>query len=291
MAALSLVVLAAGLGSRFGGDKQLVSVGPEGEVIFDFAVRDAHGAGVDHVVLVVRSDIEAEVRAHIARRWPRDVATSVVCQDRDPLMAEAAAAGRTAPLGTAHAVACGVRSGGVEGPFLVVNADDLYPPEAYGLLAGQLGRRRDAAALVTFELANTIVGARPVRRALCEIDGARRLRGIEEGTVAPVDGGYLWEGVSGSRAILAGAEPVSMNCWGFAPDLVDVFEESTRRFVASDRVTTTEEVLLPDVVRELLGTGMSFVALPSSGRCIGVTHAQDLDAVRRGVAEGPWWAP
>jgi MobA-like NTP transferase protein len=283
MTAASLIILAAGLGSRFGGTKQLTPVGPDGEVILDYAARDARAAGFQRAVLVVRSDIEAEVRAHVSQRWPAGLTWEIVCQDRDALAIRAAAAGRSKPLGTAHAVSCGVRGGRVDGPFAVVNADDLYGSAAYRLLADHFASTPGSGALVTYAVGGTIVERGAVTRALCDVDGGL-LRTLEEGTVTFTNGTMLWTGVSGRQVTLSGNEPVSMNCWGFPREVVDAFDDACRRFVASDRVATGDEVLLPDMVRTQLAAGMTFVALASDDRCIGVTHAGDVTAVRDAIA-------
>jgi len=285
MASLSLVVLAAGLGRRFGGVKQLAQVGPSGEAIFDYSASDASRAGFDRVVLVVRSEILGLVSEHVARHWPSGLDTRIVCQDRDELGERASARGRAIPLGTAHAVLAGAKAAG-DRPFVVINADDLYGSEPYRLLAAQLTRERDCA-LVTFPVANTLLGPGTVSRALCDV-GAGMLRSIEEGTVTSASAGLVWQGITGRRVTLDGSEPVSMNCWGFRPDAAVAFADATERFVASDRVATTDEVLIPDVVRTLAANGVRFAALPASGHCVGVTHASDLDAVRQIVSTPAW---
>jgi dTDP-glucose pyrophosphorylase len=282
----ALVVLAAGLGRRFGGLKQLAPVGPGGEAIVDYAVRDALAAGFGPIVLVVRSEIEPAVRAHVRRHWPAEVEPVFAGQDRDPSAQAAIAAGRTKPLGTAQAVLAGVVQGRVDGPFGVVNADDLYGAEAYRLLAGHLENGAAAgSALVTFSLASTLLGDGPVNRALCEVR-AGRLAAVHEGVVGP---GLRWTARStGQARTLTGHEPVSMNCWGLAAAAVPVLADAVARFAASDGVAAGDEVLLPDVIAELIGAGHPVAALASSGPCIGVTHPGDLDAVRRLVA-GPAW--
>jgi CTP:molybdopterin cytidylyltransferase MocA len=265
--ALALVILAGGRGSRFGGDKQLAPVGPGGEVILEYTVRDAAAAGFDTVVVVTRSDVAAALAARVD--------ATVVCQDLDPLARRMTVAGRRKPLGTAHAALIGMRAA-PDSPAAVVNADDLYDPGAWRLLAEHV-RARPEAALVTFPVAGTIVGDEPVTRALCDVAPSGVLRGIEEGTVA----GGAWTGRSGRRLALSGDEPVSMNCWGLPAEFGDVLDRACQRFDGG----SDAEILLPDVAAAELGAGRVFVALRSAGRCIGLTHPGDLAVVRRLLAD------
>ena len=151
---LTLVVLAAGLGSRFGGLKQLAPVGPDGEAIPDYNARDAVAAGFDRAVVVVRTEIEAQMKAHVAARWPAELDVAFVAQDRDPV---ALRHPRLKPLGTTHAVLAAVGGAEVGGPFGVLNADDLYGHDALQLLAAHLANRDDHC-LVGYAVANTILG-------------------------------------------------------------------------------------------------------------------------------------
>lgn len=257
---MRLVILAAGMGTRFGGPKQLTPVGPSGELVLDFAIRDACAAGFGEIVVVTRSDLSLELAGRLA-------GVEIVCQDRDPL------ARHPKPLGTAHAALCGMRAAG-GGAAALVNGDDLYPPDAYRLLAAHLAEGDGVGgALVTFRVADTVLDRAPVTRALCTVeDGA--LRDIEEGTVAEGE----WVGASGRRLVLAGDEPVSMNCWALGASVADRLDAACRGFAGDG------EVLLPDVVRAMVRAGARFAALPSAGRVIGLTHRGDLEVVRRLLA-------
>jgi hypothetical protein len=286
MAVPTLVVLAGGLGSRFGGVKQLAPVGPKGEAIVDYSAAEARAAGFGAVVLVVRSEIEPAVAEHVAHRWPADLAVTLVCQDRDDHARKAAAAGRTKPLGTAHAVLAAAPS--LAGPFAVVNADDHYGAEPFLLLAGHL-RDAGGSALVTFEVGHTLIGDAAVTRALCDVDDRGRLRGIEEGTVgAGWPAVRVWTGRSGQSRVLRGTEPVSMNFWGFGHGTLEVFAAAVEEFMAGDGVAGGDEVLLPEVARSLVVAGEPFAALATSGRCVGVTHPGDLAIVQALLTEPAW---
>jgi hypothetical protein len=274
------------MGARFGGVKQLAPVGPTGEAILDYSAADARAAGFGAVVLVVRSEIEQAVADHVAARWPADLPVTLLCQDQHVQARAAAAAGRRKPLGTAHAVL--TAAPGLSGPFAVINADDHYGAEPYQLLAGHL-RAAQGDALVIFEVANTLIGDAAVTRALCEVGGGRRLRGVEEGTVrAGWPAVRVWTGRSGREVALTGTEPVSMNFWGFGHETLEVFAAAVEEFMAGDQVAGDAEVLLPDVARSLIADGRRFTALATGGRCVGVTHPGDV-AIVQGMLTEPAW--
>jgi hypothetical protein len=293
----SLVIMAAGLGSRFGGLKQLAPVGPHGEAILDYSACDAVAAGFDHVVLVVRSEIEPGVRRHIEGRWPPALRVDLVCQDTEP---SAVGLARQKPLGTAHAVLSSRPV--VNGPFAVVNADDLYGPGCYRLIvdyfsnpsgaptpdsSGSVGAPapRPAVgtgtgtgtehALVGFRLADTVApGSGPVMRGLCQQDDDGHLVTITETLI------------NGS---LAGVSPdtlVSMNVWAFQPDIFDGLAEAVTAFLAAGQGAGDAEVLLPTVVGDLVARGRAVVrVLPATDRWVGLTYATDLSGARALVAE------
>src|SRR5207248_146338 len=176
--------MAAGLGTRFGGLKQLAPVGPNGEAIVDYAGAWAQAAGFERAVVIVRSEIEETIGDHLEKRWPASFPHVLVCQDREKRVRGIR---REKPLGTAHAVVAVAEH--VDGPFAVVNADDLYAADSYGLLARHLTAATGSHhALVAFEVAKTLIGPRPVTRALCRADDDGRLIEVLEGKVNPGDG-------------------------------------------------------------------------------------------------------
>ncbi len=279
MAPLTLVVLAAGLGTRFGGLKQLAPVGPNGEAIIDYSARDALAAGFEHAVVIVRSEIDEQVRAHLAQRWPRELAADFVLQDRDPI---GIAHRREKPLGTAHATLA-TRSL-VPGDFAVINADDHYGPEAYRLLAEFLrSGDRDAESLVGFRVRNTLLSPRPVTRALCRTDVDGRLLEIAEGTITTAeDGSLTWS--DGTRQEQLGDDAlVSMNCWGFRQSIFDRLAVAVDEFLRAGGADGSGEVLLPTVVGEMITEGRSVVVLPSDDLCLGITHADDVAVLQQSL--------
>jgi len=255
----SLVVLAAGRGTRFGGLKQLVAVRDDGATVTDVLVRRAAKAGFEQAVIVVRPAIEELVRAHLDEMGAAGIPVELAVQRR--------------PRGTADAVLAARDA--VGGPFVVVNADDLYPAGAFALIATHL---RDAPArehaVVGFRLDRTLVGSRPEARALLSIDAAGTLAAVREGNVGK-DGLHFITAMSVER--LRGDEIVSMNMWGFRPSVFDALATAVAELGAHD---PDVEVFLPDVVAMMIAGGATVRVLQSDDACIGITYREDVDAVR-----------
>lgn len=279
--------MAAGMGRRFGGLKQLAAVGPSGQALMDYSLHDALAAGFDRVVLVVRSEVEAEMAAHLARFWPSSVPVVVVCQDRGPGMADADGPtaellrARSKPPGTAHAILAARPH--VAGPFAVVNADDLYGPEAFATLASHLKAPPPTRshALVGFRLDHSIVGDGPVKRGVCRTDSFGYLLAISERDVEVRDDGRYRTSWDSSEEVVDGSTLVSMNMWAFGPSLFEHLESGFERFVSSGLAATDAEFLLPDVVAGIVADDAgAVVVLPTDARCLGITNREDLDKVR-----------
>ena len=291
------MLLAAGMGSRFGGPKQIAPIGPGGSALIDYAARDAAAAGFGRLVLIVRGEIIEAVEAHVAAQWPVALRPEYVRQDLEPAAVAAVAAGRAKPLGTAHALVAAAPVLG-DGPFGVANADDLYGPSAFKLLADHLAGG-GGHALVAYRLANTLLGDRPVNRALCQIDTDGRLTGVVEGAVQVGDGGGLaWRPIGAPESDvrpMTGDEPVSMNLWGFTPEILPVLRAAFDDFAAGGRIAAGEELFLPNVVGEHLagrggetGGALDVRVLVSDGRCLGVTHPDDVPLLQA-TLPGPAW--
>jgi hypothetical protein len=284
----TLVLLAAGMGSRFGGPKQIAPIGPGGSALIDYAARDAVAAGFGRLVLIVRGEIVEAVREHVERHWPGELRPEYVRQDLEPAAQLATAAGRAKPLGTAHALVAAAPLLG-DGPFGVANADDLYGASAFAQLARHLAAG-GGHALVAYRLRNTLLGDRPVNRALCRIGGHDRLTGVVEGAVHVSDDGLTWRpiGAPDSEARpMTGNEPVSMNLWGFTPDIGPVLRDAFAAFDAGGGIAAGEELFLPNVVGEHLD-GLDVTVLVSDGRCLGVTHPDDVPLLQATLT-GPAW--
>ena len=288
----TLVLLAAGMGSRFGGPKQIAPIGPGGSALIDYAACDAVAAGFGRLVLIVRGEIAEAVESHVQHHWPGDVRPDYVRQDLEPSAVKATSTGRVKPLGTAHALVAAAPF--LDGPFGVANADDLYGASAFKLLATHLAGG-GGHALVGYRLANTLLGDRPVNRALCRVDPDGRLTGIVEGAVhvGDSDGELTWRPIGASEdeaMVMKGDEPVSMNLWGFTPDIVPLLTEAFSAFEAGGAIAAGEELFLPNVVGQHLGppAGLDVTVLVSDDRCLGVTHPDDVPLLQA-TLPGPAW--
>ena len=263
----TLVVMAAGLGSRFGGTKQLAQVGPNGEAFLDFAIADARAAGANRVVLIVRSDIEADVNRHFEARGGQaaDLDVSYVRQDEH-------GPPRSKPWGTAHAVLSAAKA--VTGPFVVCNADDYYGPTAYTALAQAIkGMTDNEAWLCGYRLDHTLPAEGTVTRGVCQVDGSR-LTGIVE-----------QEGISRSDNDLPEDTIVSMNLWAFAPAFFDALKDGYDRFLKEHGDSPTAEYLLPHAVANETDKGTLIVRVVTTHETwIGVTNPSDLEIARATLA-------
>ncbi len=273
---ISLVVLAAGLGSRFGGTKQLAAVGPDGEAILDFTIADARRAGFEDIVLVIRRDIEEMVTEHLARVHGPGLSVELVHQDEfgPP---------RAKPWGTGHAVLA-VR-GTVSEPFAVVNADDFYGAAAFERLAASL--RTDAPptrhTIVTYELARTLSASGTVSRGVCRADEHGMLRSIVENlAIERVADGRIVSHDSGDE--LSPTTPVSMNLWGLRPSILDELDDAWHRFVAEHGEDPKAEFQLPTVISAAVQAGRASVVMERTDAAwMGVTYPDDLAEVQRQV--------
>jgi hypothetical protein len=279
------------MGSRFGGPKQIAPIGPGGSALIDYAARDAMAAGFGRLVLIVRGEILEAVQSHIDDHWPADLRPEYVRQDLEPAAVAAVAAGRSKPLGTAHALVASADK--LDGPFGVANADDLYGASAFAMLAEHLAGG-GGHTLVGYRLANTLLGDRPVNRALCEVDARGNVTAIVEGAVHVGDDELTWRPISAPEdeaRPMKGDEPVSMNLWGFTPDIIPVLTDAFARFQRSGAIETGTELFLPNVVGEHLrsaGGNLDVTMLVSEDRCLGVTHPDDVPLLQE-TFTGPAW--
>jgi hypothetical protein len=276
MSNLAIVIMAAGMGSRFGGNKQLVDVGPNGEVFFDFAVSDAIAAGADRVVLIVRREFADIVEAHV-REMHGDVDLHLVCQD------ESDAPRRAKPWGTAHAIL--TAKDVVDRPFIVVNADDYYGVQSYRQVADALRAADDdrTVVLAAFELGRTLPVKGSVSRGVCSVDGPMLTKLVEtHGIERTADGAIVSTDPPSSLTDLT---PVSMNMWGFPVALFGHLERMWGEFLAAHGHEEKTEFLLPSAVAELAAAGRLAVnVVRTDSDWIGVTNPDDLDPARATLA-------
>lgn len=276
----SLVILAAGLSTRYGGGKQLAPVGPSGEALLDYALYDAIGAGFRRAVLVIRRDAEAAFRQHVERLGG---GVEVALAYQEP------AADRTAPWGTGHAVLAAEPLLGGE-PFAVANADDYYGALVYHRLHEHLRAPQPPNlplhALIVYRLIDTpLSGSGGVSRGVCEVDEDGYLQSIVEvRQIRRANGGYVGTAVDGRRFVLQGDEPVSMNLWGFSRAIFPALRRQFELFVAG-RPAPDDEFLLSTAVNQQIESGVARVrAIPAGGPGLGITYREDRETASQAIA-------
>ncbi len=279
----TLVVLAAGMGSRYGGMKQAEGMGPGGATILEYSVFDALRAGFEELVLLIRPDMEALFRDSVGARIEPRIATRYAFQTlADVPDGFEAPAGRTKPWGTAHAVL--VSAPQVHGPFAVINADDFYGSSAFTALAALLdrGAQDDAHAMVAYNLRDTLTEAGTVSRGVCRVTPESWLESIVETVKIERQGGDArYPDAHGRMQTLSGALPVSMNCWGFQPSLFAALRDSFGEFLREHGQSAQAECYLPSVVQGLIRSGRGRVRVERSRDVwCGVTHPQDKPRVQ-----------
>ncbi len=286
MTAPTLLVLAAGMGSRYGGLKQLDPVGPKGETLLDYSVHDAIRAGFTRVVFLIRRDIEKEFRNKVGARYDGKVPVAYAFQELSDLPGGfSPPAGRTKPWGTSHAVWCARDV--VTGNFAAINADDFYGAQTFRVMAEFLrgtdaGMRPAQFAMAAFRLGRTLSEHGTVARGICEVGPDELLRSIEELTdIARQSDG----GITASGRVLAEETPASMNFWGFNPQVFPLLEKELLRFLAADGGSDKAECYLPSAVTGMMASGEAQVrVLPTSSDWFGVTYREDRERVVQSIA-------
>ena len=293
---ITLVIMAAGIGSRYGGGiKQLASVGPSGEIIMDYSVYDALEAGFNKIVFVIRKDLEADFREIIGNRMEKICRVEYAFQEKDDLPEGfTVPEGRTKPWGTGHAIlACRDL---VKEPFAVINADDYYGKSAfrqvYDFLAGapvsaDAGEAAAEYCMAGFILKNTLSDNGTVTRGICQVgddgylvkvDETRNIRKTPQGAVA--------EQSDGTVRVLDVESHVSMNMWGLTPEFLDVLKEGFPRFLEEHGQELKTEYLLPEIIDQKLREGKARVkVLETLDQWYGITYLEDRDAVAKAITE------
>jgi NDP-sugar pyrophosphorylase family protein len=278
---LTLVVLAAGMGSRYGGLKQIDPMGPSGETVLDYTVHDAVRAGFGRVLFIIRRDFADAFRASVGGRFEGKIEVDYAFQQLDMLPdGFAVPAGREKPWGTGHAVWCAREQ--LNGPFAVVNADDFYGANSLRALADFLRAESGGLptyAMVGFPLGNTLSENGAVSRGVCAVGDDGFLRNIEEHT------GILASEVGAGKRYEP-STPVSMNCWGFsAREFLPQLDQMWREFVAARGSESKAEFYLPAAVNSLVQAGAARVkVLPTTDNWFGVTYREDKPHVQAALA-------
>ncbi len=281
----ALMILAAGMGSRYGGLKQLDGVGPQGQTIMDYSVFDAIRAGFNKVVFVIRKDFEQDFRQKVLSKYEGHIDTEVVFQSVDALPEGfTAPEGRTKPWGTNHAIMMG--AGVLKQPFAVINADDFYGREAFKVMADYLSKLPEDSAdkycMLAYQLGNTMTENGSVSRGVCSVNDKGYLTGVTERTAISfdADGKITFTDENGQIQHPAADTPVSMNFWGFTPDYFTHSDEAFVKFLLKNIDSPKGEFYIPSVVDNLIQSGQATVeVLRTTSKWFGVTYPEDRQGV------------
>lgn len=285
----TLFVLAAGMGSRYGGLKQLDGLGPHGETIMDYSIYDAIQSGFGKVVFVIRRDFERDFREKILSKYEHHIPVEVVFQSLDVLpQGFTCPADRVKPWGTNHAVLMGREV--IKEPFAIINADDFYGRDSFSVMARELMTmegRKNRYCMVGFRVGNTLSESGTVARGVCETRDGLLTEVVERTAIGyGRDGRIVFTDENGAERVLAPETPVSMNLWGFTPDYFDYSEEYFRRFLRENSGNPKAEFFIPLLVNELVTRGKATVkVLDTTSKWFGVTYAADRPAVVEKFAE------
>lgn len=298
----TLLILAAGMGSRFGGIKQIEPVGPSGEIILDYSIYDAIRAGFSKIVFVIRKSIEDSFRQKINPKAAAQIEIDFAYQELDSgLMGFSVPEGRQKPWGTGHAVL--VAKDKIHEPFAAINADDFYGASAFEMMNKHLmglaqGRVKDYA-MVGYPLGNTLSDFGTVSRGVCEIDSNGYLKRIVERTkLEKRPGGAEFVDEQGTKHFLPNDTIVSMNFWGFGADIFTFLEKEFKEFLSQKGGDIKSEYYLPFAVSGMITAGLKKCkVLPAEESWFGITYKEDMptaqmairDKIRQGAYPDNLW--
>ncbi len=279
----TLFVLAAGMGSRYGGLKQLDGLGPNGETIMDYSIYDAIRGGFGKVVFVIREDFEADFRDKILSKYQDHIPVELVFQSLDSLPEGfTCPPDRVKPWGTNHAVLMGKEV--IHEPFAVINADDFYGRHSFAVLGEALTAmtgKQNEYCMVGYRVGNTLSESGTVARGICGTDPDEYLTTVVERTaIERIDGKVSFTDENGKVVTIDDNTPVSMNMWGFTPDYFEYSEEYFKEFLKENRDNLKAEYFIPLMVNKLVTDGTARVkVLDTTSRWFGVTYAEDRQGV------------
>ncbi|PSR52310.1 nucleotidyltransferase [Adhaeribacter arboris] len=287
----TLVVLAAGMGSRYGGLKQLDTFGPNGETIMDYSVYDAIRAGFKKIIFVIRRNLEEEFKEAILAKLPRSLAVELAFQDIHQVPGEIAVpSNRKKPWGTGHAVWTVAPQ--VQEPFAVINADDFYGAEAYEQMVNFLKNTNVSGSLPAwclsgYALVNTLSKNGTVSRGLCEVNEENKLLSVRElKEVQSTEHEIVANLPEGKKMILTGQETISMNFWGFTPAIFPILDEYLIQFLQKAATSEKEEFYLSEAINRMLMEKRATVqVLTSSEQWMGVTYPEDKMEVKQQLTQ------
>ncbi|WP_294453997.1 nucleotidyltransferase [uncultured Bacteroides sp.] len=280
----TLFVLAAGMGSRYGGLKQLDGVGPSGETIMDYSIYDAIRGGFGKIVFVIRKDFEDDFRKIVLSKYENHIPVEVVFQALDNLPAGyTCPEGRVKPWGTNHAVLMGKDV--IKEPFAVINADDFYGRDSFAVLGKYLSELPEGSkndyCMVGFRIGNTLSESGSVARGVCSANAEGNLATVVERTeIMRVDGVVSYKDENGEWVGLDDNTPVSMNMWGFTPDYFKYSEDYFTEFLDANKENLKAEYFIPLMVNKLINEKtVNVKVLDTTSKWFGVTYAADRPSV------------
>lgn len=280
----ALLVLAAGMGSRYGGLKQIDPVGPNGETIIDYSVFDAMRAGFGRLIFVIRQDIESAFREAIGARFEKRLPVEYVFQELDSLPPGfSLPSNRKKPWGTGHAILCAAKA--IKEPFAAINGDDFYGANSFRVLAGHLSSGSSDYAMVGFVLRNTLSEFGAVARGVCQVSPDGYLQSANEVTKIERAGDNA-KGMDATGAVrhLSGDEPVSMNMWGFTPTLFTHLQRQFSAFLERNGNDEKAEFYIPYAVNDLIRSQQEQCkVLRTTDSWLGVTYREDRPRVAEGL--------
>ncbi len=280
----TLFVLAAGMGSRYGGLKQLDGLGPNGETIMDYSIFDAIRGGFGKIVFVIRKDFEEDFRKIVLSKYENHIPVEVVFQSLDNLPAGyTCPEGRVKPWGTNHAVLMGKDV--IKEPFAVINADDFYGRDSFAVLGKYLSELSEGSvnkySMVGFRVGNTLSESGSVARGVCSADAEGDLATVVERTeIMRINGVVSYKDEKGEWVGIEDNTPVSMNMWGFTPDYFKYSEEYFTEFLDANKENLKAEYFIPLMVNKLVNEKTASVKiLDTTSKWFGVTYAADRQSV------------
>ena len=284
----TLVIMAAGMGSRYGGLKQIDPVGPSGEIVLDYSIYDAIQAGFGKVVFIIRPEIEKDFREVVGDKLDGRIEAEYVFQRLEDLPEGfSVPEGRAKPWGTGHAVLSARPA--VHEPFAVINADDFYGREAFMAIGKQLaGMAADSpdSCMVGYYIKNTLSPNGSVARGYCEVEDGKLVSIQERFEIARGEDGVIRYVENGKQKEMADDDIVSMNLWGFSPRLFGFLERGFVDFLSRRGQEPKSEYLLPELIDQMIRDGDTAVTvLSSSERWMGVTYPEDKPQVQAGIRE------
>ncbi|MFQ3670189.1 MAG: sugar phosphate nucleotidyltransferase [Verrucomicrobiia bacterium] len=288
---ISLLVMAAGMGSRFGGLKQMEPVGPSGETLLDYSIFDAIRAGFDRIVFLIRKDFEPEFKQRVGQRFHGKIDVAYAFQALDDLPPPHRPPNdRTKPWGTTHAIWCARNT--ISGPFGAVNADDFYGRDAFAQLATFLKNRptttpRPLHAMIGYRLDTTLSDHGTVARGVCRLRPDGFLAAVEEMLKIERVGDRILNRQDGQpETPIDGSSCASMNCWGFGPDIFPALETSLLDFLSTHSADLKAECLIPTTVNHLVASStIDLQVIPTTASWFGMTYKEDVPLVKASIAQ------